>query len=377
MSLVRPFRRKLGRCPYCFEPLRWSEAAFRCRADDAVCPPEPDMALAAHLGLRDAPPLGRVTPAPAYFAFGLARRTLACAGCGTPSDALVCPRCHCGLPHELERLPPRILAVLGAPRVGKSHYVAALLDHLQRLAKSLGGTARFLSEQDRELYHFHYYGPIFEKRRLLPPTMWRARNPSLRLPLAMHLDLPGLMKRPELLLLYATAGEDLVEERSLAMVERIVRHADGLILLMDPEPFVTEPEPGESPAFPLPAMIATLSAMLPGWRRRFSPIPTAFVLTKLDTVVDLLPPGSELLHRRNLAAGFDLDDAARRSDAVASQLAAWGGPGLVDTAARWSRDRLFCAVSSLGGPPGDGPVRRPTPWGVEDPLLWLLMRWRR
>ena len=69
--------------------------------------------------------------------FGYKPRACECDVCGAPSTRFVCPHCNNWLPTEMIEKGSEIISVIGGPASGKSNYIVALIQQLQKYGYKL------------------------------------------------------------------------------------------------------------------------------------------------------------------------------------------------------------------------------------------------
>ncbi|WP_258904036.1 hypothetical protein [Actinokineospora sp. UTMC 2448] len=226
-----------------------------------------------------------------------------------------------------------MVAVVGEPGSGKSTWLASVI---RRVAKGHlddrfpGMSLDVLGEQSRKRY---------ERDRVLvaETVLPRATEPG---PL-----LVSLRVRPRIRAM-VIAFHDSAD---LANLE----HVDGIVLAVEPEA----------------AGDARLAEAVRGThpRRRVS---LAVVLTKLDTVWDMIDPGSPLVKPVPPRPGYVLSDGVDVHHETLAWLEHWNGTDLIGGVQAAFRRHRYFAVTALGDR-ADG-RREPVAYRVEDPLLWLL-----
>jgi hypothetical protein len=101
--------------------------------------------------------------------------------------------------------------------------------------------------------------------------------------------------------------------------------------------------------------------------------PFAFVVSKLDAVMDFLDPGSPLRDVSEHPGYLDLADIERTDASVRAFVAHWLGPDVDDRLISNFKTFRYFAVSSFGWAPiSDDIPLGIAPFRVTDPFLWLL-----
>lgn len=354
-------------CPYCFARVAEDRIAFRCSGG---CEPVADELLGRLRG-------GTPPSLPPVFQVRRPGRRADCPTCGRDTGRRVCPECHSGLAAEYCANPGRIVALVGAKGSGKSTYIAVLLHELMnRVGAELDASLVPCDDRTIERYRRDFARPLFGEHRLLRATQ-SAVTDTLRDPLVYLLTrtVKGRFRsrRAALtLVLFDTAGEDL---RSREVTERHLRYlraADAVVFLVDPSSLQ---KPSDDPDSDPVNVIARVTELL---RTGDGPlkVPVAVALSKIDA---LRRETSSALHRSRTPSGaFDLDDHEGVHEQVRALLESWQAGGLDRYLRQNYADFAFFALSSLGEVPGEaevgpGGIR---PYRVEDPLLWLLHRFK-
>jgi len=163
-----------------------------------------------------------------------------CPYCEVKSKLLpACPRCRGVLERDVGDVEGRVLAVIGAPAAGKSHFLAAVL---HELIEDGGGGHVWkveLNEQDEELYRRDYLEPFFEDQEELAGTRAEVR-PELRL--MIQNERSG---QQMLLVFRDLGGENFLDPERLKELS-FLRYAQGVVLMADPLAY-EPPEDAELP----------------------------------------------------------------------------------------------------------------------------------
>lgn len=287
-----------------------------------------------------------------------------------------CPECQALLEREHTETRKTFIPVVGGPAVGKSTFLfAATRGLVEDLAPAAGLTPRFVdarTESDfRRVWERSDRGGVPDKT-------------AGDLPRAYNLELLRSGGTPRLLYLYDPAGEAFDDAESL-ILHKYQDYLSGMIFLIDP---FSLPEVREEYADDLKAAGAeikpsrlppedALSRVLINLEQNFElgrteriPACLAVVVSKADAfdLADSLGEPAAETHLPGASAG---DCRSLQHRLVRDQLLRWGEAGLVDQCeSRFKKVRFF-ACSALGRAP-DESQRAFTPWGVLEPLLWVL-----
>src|SRR5436190_8506719 len=134
----------------------------------------------------------------------------------------VCTECNYALPHDIERVPSIILAVVGDTHSGKSHYLASLIHQIKtEWMGNTNGLARFnpLTPDVEDYYRREYFERLHTQRqrlnftqpqRVLSGTKYRAKPLIYQL---MRSESPSHPTTVLNLMIYDLAGEDFFDGR--------------------------------------------------------------------------------------------------------------------------------------------------------------------
>jgi len=377
-------------CPYCFECLAANRLAFRCINSHSPGCQEEDALLARYERLSHPNRLPRVFAAPQRV-FGPLCSTAVCS-CGTTSNRLVCPMCHNDLPSQFGSYDSFMIATIGAKDVGKSHYIAVLIEEMtHRVGGRFNASLSALDERTIRRYRNDFHRYVYTNRELIPETLSAAtRASSTRYPLIyrfslMRRGLLGKQFKATSLVFFDTAGEDLDSCDKMSLETRYIANSNGLLFLLDPLQIPAVRHrlggrvelPGE---YSDPLEIVTRVARLVRDFQGLSPtqpirIPVALAFTKVDAVRDLFDPGSPVHRAPEPHPHFDLEAAERMSASVRAHLEDWTGSDALHSFITHNFERFhYFAISSLGSSPA-ADKRLPggaAPFRVEEPLLWIL-----
>jgi hypothetical protein len=372
------------RCPYCFEVVGAAGIAYRCISPNpASCRPEADRALGTYQRLSEAPVLPRV--------FGPTKEASPRCSCGGIAKP-VCPACHNDLPAEFGDIPATTIALVGAKEVGKSNYIAVLIQQLTNaVGKSFNSSLNALDDRTRRRYAQDFHRHIYEHRQVVPMTPSARDQIDVRYPLIYRFSLKrrflGITERLRVnaLTFFDTAGEDLTNSDTMSTENRYLANADGIVFLLDPLQLRSVRERLEG-RVPLPSVeedpmnvigrVAGLVRSSARWRGSSGPmnVPVALAFSKIDAVRSLVDPGSPIHRGAQHDGFFDLSDAAAMDASMRAYVDDWVGSAFH----RFIRDNFrtcsYFGVSALGSAPDrDGRLATgAAPFRVEDPFLWLL-----
>ncbi len=372
-------------CPFCFHAFAAQDLCFRCIIPS--CPGrEPDKVY-AEARCYVVTKMGRVIipPDKPWFWSGAPREAV-CNSCKAVSHTYLCPYCHFELPHDVGQIDQRIVAIIGARATGKTHYIASLITRLQHeIGKNFDLAVRMLGDHTQERWERDFYTPLFVNKTVLQPNRPAEVDPQVKSPLIFRFTFNSNGQRRVLnMSFFDSAGEDMTSLTTMSLQNRYIIHADGIIFLLDPLQIssvrqrlsIANVPPADLKASP-EAIVGHLRDLFERERKlrvtRPVKTPVAFTLSKIDTLLPLLEPGSEFHHPGAHYGYLDLDDAQSVHTEVSNYLASWINPNFCNIIhSSFARYNYF-GVSSLGEPP-DASNRLSTvsPLRVEDPLLWIL-----
>lgn len=368
------FSRREFVCPFCFERLRLREAAFRCENSDCSAQ-TPDLTLRRVWGVEAT---GRV------FSVDGVKFSAPCPACNHTSYVRLCPHCHKALPESFGLNEDFVIAVIGARNVGKSHFLAVLIDHIRKnLGVRFDMTIEFMDEDTNHRYLEKFYNPVFRDGKTIPATVSARTDPTVRTPLLYRLSRKRDNKLEVLatLAFFDTAGEDLNSQETMLRLNKYILNAGGVILLLDPLQMdvvrcrLPQENLPEKEADPLDIMQRVTNLYLrnmgPGGDRKIA-TPVAVCFSKFDAIMSLMDPSSQLLHKVYHHDVFNKADCDAIQSEIEAMLLDWGYGGLVNLIkVRYSRSAFFC-FSALGSPPLGNRINGVDPFRIEDPFLWLL-----
>jgi Double-GTPase 2 len=365
-------------CPYCYESFyRW-QILFQCSGKPSrlgrQCVPEQDAAYTARFG--------DIAQLPV---FGSWRQRKAVHGpCAEMTWFRVCPRCHHRLPADFERVPSRMVAVVGARDSGKTAMLTVLIKELDgRVGDRLGLTVWPADEETRREYAA-YKQVIYSDNSVPYGTRPLGTQGTIRAPMVFAVAARRKGRRRAkrtLLSFFDTAGEDLRTKESVERNAQYLRSADAILLLLDPlqteggrEGLVGDGGMNASPdeAF---SVLQRITELIQGGRyvlrvRK----PLAIALSKVDLFWARLGPVSPLRRPEPELDGFATTDGAAVQSEVQRLLRDWDGRKIQDfVAANYTRFHYF-GFSALGHTPADRQLTGAgvRPYRVVDPFVWLL-----
>lgn len=392
-------------CPFCFERVELDKVEHRCHNGWCPAGKEPDEAYRKYLGATGTVSLGHVVEVPPSPIDLFRLRTVNCDACGHPTLP-ICPHCHNTLPDTTIDGCDNIISVVGTRSSGKSHYIAVMINELQRrIAPALGASVQAFVDMSGAysadaIYRRTKYDRLYGKQETLEMTQsnFTGMRGEDKQPLVYTFDYVGrsiVRSKRFTLAFFDAAGEDLQDPHLMATVNRYLGHSAGIIFLIDPLqiPEVlsqveaaaghastsTGAVAGSSPD----AVMANILALIRQSRgirpTRPIDIPVAVAFSKFDEIEPIVPAGMAVrVPSPHCGVGAFVESDRVTIDAeMRSLLASWGMQSFLMQAQANLRSYSFFAVSSLGlrnAPDAGGHVHRPLPHRVEDPLLWIMER---
>ena len=366
-------------CPFCFETFHFRDAWFRCRNPSPTeCPLELDKPYSDHMGRPHT--LSKAFPPQRAGSWGRNNHKATCPQCGTSTTIRLCEHCHSRLPSQVENVDSKILAVIGGMSSGKSHYIATLVQQLTSvLGPSMSIRVMPIGDSTRKNYDKYYREPVYQNKLVLPQTQSARTNPVVREPLIYRLEFPERWFGVPVvnLVLFDAAGEDVQDENTLALYNKYMIHAAGIIFLISPSqvPAICEqiriPRDGEPFEHVLSRVVELFESegRLPAGRQ--IGVPTAFVLSKSDMLAGIVDNSCEFLRDVPHSGSYDPRESEMVHEEIKGYLASWGADGLMSIGEKFRRHSFF-AVSALGCKPENNTIPRIDPIRCGDPLLWVL-----
>ena len=152
----------------------------------------------------------------------------------SPEDvpARACPQCQYPLPRNIDDREAIVMAVVGANRVGKTHFIAAsLTEAYERRGLAALNCTEFVPDEATSVrFRMDYHHRLFREKTILDAT---AVDDDARFdPLVFNVTLSG--SEPFSLVVHDISGETLGDYRSSARTATFLRAARGIVFLVDP-----------------------------------------------------------------------------------------------------------------------------------------------
>ncbi len=319
-----------------------------------------------------------------------------CDICRRPAYLRVCPTCHNMIPPGAEEDGNKIFVILGPKGVGKSHYIAVLINQLKNsISSEFNGVLNAANDSTTIRYRDVYYHRLFEEKRKLLPTLSFGSSDDSREPLIFYLRiLNGEKPQVFTFAFFDTAGEDLASTNRMMSLNlnAFISLASGIVYLVDPMQVKyinqrihvdNKPEVGPSATDILNNICQIIRANKKIKGKDKIDIPIAVSLTKSD-VLFKVPENEEeskvliglssALHIPREFGKFDKENFDQIDVELEEYIRRTIGPEFLQTV-RSFKDHSFFAVSALGcNPTGSSLPRGVSPMRVEDPFLWLLSK---
>jgi len=313
-----------------------------------------------------------------------------------PSKTRFCPSCQKMLEHDYITTKSHIIAMIGSRQSGKSTYVGVLVNELRnRIGPMFNNMcAELVGDRSRIRYRDVFAGPMYGKGETLQATS-PVRTQYQLDPLLLMLKFPRRrMLREQLtaamMIFYDTSGEDVLKADNLENLVDYLDAAAGIVLMIDPLQIssvarsVADSVPKPSSSHDQVEIVQRLAELLRTRRgmaadKKIS-TPLAVAIGKTDALGSALPANSVVRRPGAHDGAYDDADGWFVHDELRATLSGWAdGEALLNTVdANFSKNRFF-GVSALGvTPPEQGRISASGihPLRVEDPLLWLLGRFR-
>ena len=319
-----------------------------------------------------------------------------CDVCKRPAYIRVCPTCHNTIPQGAEEEGNKIFVILGPKGVGKSHYIAVLINQLRNtISSEFNAVLNAANDSTTIRYRDLYYHRLFEEKRKLQPTLSFGSSDDSREPLIFFLRILDEDK-PKVFTFafFDTAGEDLVSTNRMMSLNlnAFISLASGIVYLVDPMQIKyinqrihvdNKPEIGPSPTDILNNIATIIRNNKKIKSKEKIDIPIAVSLTKSDVLLKIpedeeeskvLIGNSSSVHIPREHGKYDEENFEQINAELEEYLRRTVGPEFIQTINGFKDHRIF-AVSALGcNPTGNALPRGVSPMRVEDPFLWLLSK---
>lgn len=319
-----------------------------------------------------------------------------CDICKRPVYTRVCPICHNIIPPGAEDEGNRIFVILGPKGVGKSHYIAVLINQLKNyVSTEFNGVLNAATDSTTLKYRDMYYRRLYEEKRKLLPTKSFDVSDESREPLIYYLRIFN-DEKPQVytFAFFDTAGEDLVSSDKMMSlsINSFIAKAAGIVYLVDPLQIRyinqrihvdSKPPVGPDVSDILNNICQIIRTQKKLKAKDKIDIPIAVCLTKSDVLFKapeneeedkvLFGPSSSL-HIPREYGRFDEENFSQIDAELEEYLRRTVGENFVQMIHGFSEHCCF-AVSALGcNPTGSTLPRGISPMRVEDPFIWLLNR---
>ena len=290
----------------------------------------------------------------------------------------------------------KIFVILGPKSVGKSHYIAVLINQLKNyVSTEFNGVLNAATDKTTLKYRDMYYRRLFEEKRKLPATKSYDVSDDSREPLIYYLRLFD-SERPKVFTFafFDTAGEDLVSSDKMMSlsINSFISKAAGIVYLVDPLQirYINQRihVDGKPPVGPDVSDVLNNICQIIRTNNKLSPkakidIPLAVVLTKADVLLKnpedeeedkVLFGQCSSIHIPREHGKVDNENFEQIDAELTEYLHRCLGDNFIQTVGGFE-DHCYFAVSALGcNPVGSSLPRGVTPMRVEDPFIWLLSK---
>lgn len=317
-----------------------------------------------------------------------------CDICNRSAYKRLCPICHNPIPQGAEDEGSTVFVMLGPKGVGKSHYIAVLINQLRNsFTQEFGATMSAATDNTSLIYRDTYYKRLFEDGRKLAPTPSFEDSTDAREPMIYYLRfIEGDRPKVYTLAFFDTAGEDLCSTSKIMglNLNSFISRASGIVFLVDPLqiPYINkrihvENKPAVGPN--VSEMLANISNIIRTSNkakiRDKIQIPLAVALTKSDVLMKspedeeeekILFGLNSSLNVERERGKYDRSNFEQISAEVEEYLRRAVSNEFTQNVKEFEKHCYF-AVSSLGSNPvGSVLTRGVSPIRVEDPFIWLL-----
>lgn len=222
-------------CPFCLKKFSNRKAKLICNNSFRKCRMERTKEFAEywHLPEGDNAALRPHVYSGGFSLFGAAKMR-SCPVCGDDAPDYVCPHCHNALPRDMVLHGTDIIPVIGGPAVGKTCYIVALINQLNKYGwrVNLTSSLQSLFGDGAEAFD-RMSAQLFKEKQVLDKTP--ERRDGLNMPWFIKIEnkVKTKKQRPIYLIFYDIAGEQFENANVIAQCAGPVRYASGAIVLLD------------------------------------------------------------------------------------------------------------------------------------------------
>ena len=391
------------RCPYCFQEFDNSKALLICRNTQNNCKLEVTSNFIQHWKIsKDSTTALRPHIYKGGWSLMGAPKIKPCPVCGDDIPDYVCPHCHNALPKDMVHYGTDIIPIIGGPGTGKTCFMVALINQLNKYGWRLNLTSSLDSMYGDASQKFEEMSNImFKDKFVLDKT--EIRDNTINMPWFIRIENreKGKVTKPTYLIFYDIAGEQFADA-NIMLNQGALRHASGAIVLLDSFdlPVVQDllKSLGKTSSeihFSIEKTVKELFNISSNHEKILQDKPIAFAFSKVDILdkyraslkafentVDLKQ--NSLFTNRNYAVpgsftendfNLYLHEFDQKDNDFRMALADCEMESMLQNN-NWDQNNVkFFGVSSLGTEPekdGSLNVDKVSPYRVLDPLVWVM-----
>lgn len=393
-------------CPFCLKKFDNKKAKLICRDTARKCRRASTTEYCEYWGLsKDNPSAIRPHVYDGGWSLWGPAKIKPCPICGDDAPFYVCPHCHNKLPYDMVQYGTDIIPIIGGPAVGKTCYIVALLNQLNKYGYKINLVSSFSSMWGNESAKTfkEMESRLFKDHQLLEKTAPRDDGKSA--PWFIKIENKNARKkvRPTYLIFYDIAGEQFMDAQTMSRLAAPVHHASGAIVLLDaldiPQVQKVMKEAGIIDYENHFSISQTINELLclsseEATRQVLKDRPIAFAFSKSDVIdqfrsslgtfgetIDMkqnsnfVSPRFGLNNYRKTHFIQFLNECKQMDAGFKMALRECGMEELVGNN-KWAEDNIcFFGISALGqAPETDFTIQTEniTPYRVLDPLIWIL-----
>ena len=330
----------------------------------------------------------------AFLALFRMPRKCRCPLCKEISTKRLCPYCHHPILWEAGEIDEHIIAIIGGPGAGKSHYLTVLIEHCLKghVGRKFNAHIAKADDDTAQLFRQKYRGPLINDKTEIPPNRPEDRaddrllfrlNFSKKHPL--HPLIKKTVNKPITLVFFDIAGELLNQQEVITDATRYLWQSSGIIYLVNPihlpeiaklitnEAEIPEVTPDDM-LFNVSKEIKKNKVIKAASKVK---IPIAVCLSQSDRMRDnneTLFMDERVFEAHQHNGKFDANDMNVCDAEIRDKLTDWSGTSgsLRQMVEDHFERNAFFATSALGSSPVSGHIEEIQPIRLEDPFLWVL-----